>query len=230
MKTQVASIDSVRFKNLSIGYGQQALLSGITLDLPRGEVIRVKGTTGSGKSAVLKLAVGLLPAIAGEYFVNEEPVHNMSFEDFLPYRLNIGYSFDFGGLLSNRTLRENLALPLLYHKRMSPEEANERVEDVLFEYGLTTVADKRPSAVAGSQRKAGCVARAVVMKPQMLILDDPTTGMGAPAIQSLSTYINKSLKSGELRFIVVTSNDSNFCTTLKCKELEIQNQWLEWVA
>jgi phospholipid/cholesterol/gamma-HCH transport system ATP-binding protein len=227
---QVPDLQSVRFKNLSLGYGQAELINSASVDFPSGTVVHVRGPTGSGKSAILKVAAGLLAPMAGEYLINDQPVHDMTFEELLPFRLNIGYGFDMGGLLSNRTLAENLVLPLAYHKRLNADDIQERIDEILYHFKLRDVADRRPSAVAGSQRKACCVARALIMRPQMLILDDPTTGMGVHSVQALANHIEHYMKKGELRFVILTSSDQNFLGMLAMKELEIQNKWLEWVA
>lgn len=224
------NLESVRFSDLSLGYGQASLLNGLTFDLPRGQTVRVRGGTGSGKSAVMKVAVGLLSPLSGDYFLNDQAVKDMSFEEFLPFRLLIGYSFDLGGLLSNRTLRENLSLPLEYHKRFPAQEIRERVDETLAHFDLIEVADRRPSAVAGSQRKACCVARALVMKPQFLILDDPTVGLGPFAARALTTYLTGNLTRGGLRFLMVTTSDQNLVSALDPKTLEINNHSLGWVA
>lgn len=230
--SQAHAIDiaSVGAKNLSLGYQRSVLLEGITFELPRHRAIRVAGHTGSGKSAVLKMLAGLLTPLDGEYFINGNPVNEMSFEEFLAYRLHIGYSFDLGGLLNNRTLKENLTLPLEYHKRFSPTQIKEKLAHFLELFNLGTVAERRPSAVSGSQRKACCVARALMMEPQLLIMDDPTTGLGTLAVQALAEHVAAEMKSGRLKFVVLTSDDSVLLSALNPKTLEIRQQWLEWAA
>ncbi len=230
MQHQPISIDSVRLKNINLGYGQASLLEGISIDLPKGETVRIQGHTGSGKSAFLKTLAGLISPTSGEYFINDVPVHEMSFEEFLPYRLNIGYSFDLGGLLNNRTLKENLTLPLEYHNRFSPTEIKAKLAHILEIFSLGTVAERRPFAVSGSQRKACCVARALMMEPQMLILDDPSIGLGAQSVAALAEHISSEMKRGQLKFVIVSSTDSGLIYSLEPKILEIRQQWLEWAA
>lgn len=226
----LVDILSVRLKNVTLGYQQTSILDGISLDLPQGRCVRVGGYAGSGKSAVLKLLAGLITPISGEYLINENPVNQMSFEEFLKFRLNIGYSFDLGGLLNNRTLKENLTLPLEYHNRFSPTLIKEKLAHFLEIFNLGTVADRRPSAVSGSQRKACCVARALMMEPQMLIMDDPATGLGAAAVQALADHVTAEMKSGGLKFVVLATDDAALQSALNPMVLEIRQQWLEWAA
>ncbi|MNL43900.1 Sulfate/thiosulfate import ATP-binding protein CysA [compost metagenome] len=134
----------------------------------------------------------------------------MSFEEFLPFRLQMGYSFDYGGLINNRNLFDNLMLPLLYHKILEPQEAKARVEEMMKAFDVTKFADERPAHVPGRVRKLICVMRSLVMHPQVLLMDDLSVGLGQDATYVLADYLHKLRKDGVLNHIFMSSYDEKF--------------------
>lgn len=194
---------------LKVGSGLE-LFKNATAEIPTGQVVWIRGLSGSGKSTFLKLLVGLVHPSSGDFRINGYSTQNFSFEEFLPYRRQIGYSFDFGGLLNNRTIFENLALPLLYHENLEPEAAAERLKPLMEAFQLTGSAHLRPSAVVGGVRKATCVARAFVMNPEMLLLDDPTVGLRADVKRQFKKKVQSEIQSQRARHIFVVSDDMDF--------------------
>jgi ABC-type lipoprotein export system ATPase subunit len=145
-------VKTLHFENLTFHYeGQEPLLKNVDFEFPlskrgtqddatavrtldkRGTsssqtgVVVIRGVQGAGCSTVMQILAGLQTPTLGSYLINGVPVENMSFEEFLPFRLRMGYAFDTGGLLGNRTLFENLVLPLNYHNICSPQEAERRI-------------------------------------------------------------------------------------------------------
>ncbi len=165
----------------------------------------VGGASGSGKSAFLKILAGIINPVRGSYFLNSSDASAMSFEQFLPYRKRIGYSFDFGGILANRTLWDNLMLPLLYHGEVPIDDAKKRVGELVDRFGLTSATDRRPASVSGGMRKACVVARAFVMDPEMVILDDPFVALDADVTRSLLMLIRERRAMGRLKHVFFTS-------------------------
>lgn len=230
---KIENIQSIRVKDLQFGYearavDEESLLLNANVELPAGKVVRLCGPAGAGKSAILKLMAGLISPLAGTIEFNGLAVSEMSFEEFLPFRLKIGYGFDLGGLLNNRTLAENLALPLLYHDRFETAEVDSRVNQMLELFQLKHQGNKRPSTVAGSQRKATCVARALVMSPEFLILDDPTTGLSNLAKAALIEWIKSEIKSERLKFVLISSEELEWAAKLDALDLEVTNRQLIW--
>ncbi|MGE0763451.1 MAG: ATP-binding cassette domain-containing protein [Bdellovibrionales bacterium] len=221
-------IESVAVQDLCFGYEQRAILQEATCELPCHKIVRLSGMAGAGKSSILRLLVGLSQPSAGTILINGQAVDQMSFEEFLPYRLQIGYGFDLYGLLNNRTLRENLALPLQYHKRFELDEINRRVDEMLDLFHLVREQNQRPSAVSGSQRKATCVARSLIMMPQILLLDDPTTGLSILAKAALCDWIKAQMKNKKLRYVVICSEDQNWLNQLNHVDLELADMKLVW--
>lgn len=211
-------IGTITLENLGFAYpGCENILENVCATFKEGSQIHFTGSSGVGKSTLMKILVGLSTPTAGRYKFDDVDILPLSFEEFLPYRLNIGFSFDLGGLLSNRTLLENLLLPLQYHERMDRAEALARVEDVMREFCIWPNRNLRPSNVSGGQRKAACVARALVTNPEILILDQPTTGLDKMATGALMNYIEKGKSAGWLKHLFVTSADSSFTDHLACE-------------
>lgn len=215
-------------QNLDFSYGERQILTDASCEFPIGKVVRLSGPAGAGKSSVLRLLVGLLQPDRGSFLINGLPTSEMSFEEFLPYRLQIGFGFEMGGLLNNRSLYENLALPLQYHRRLAEDGIRDRVQEMLARFNLQRDQNQRPFAVSGSQRKATCVARALVIEPQVLVLDDPTTGLSAVAKIALSDWIKTRLKDQTLRFVLVSTEDHVWSQSLSPLDLEVAQGQLVW--
>lgn len=133
------------------------------------EIVVIRSTPGSGSSTLLQILAGLQIPTSGSYLINGIPVEKMSFEEFLPFRLRIGYGFGMGGLISNRTLFENLILPLNYHKICSQQEATNLVLTLMDRFELMKYKDLRIAYVSPSHRKITVLIRALIMKPGFII-------------------------------------------------------------
>jgi ABC-type lipoprotein export system ATPase subunit len=197
----------------------------VSLELPTAKAVWVRSPGGRGKSTLLKILSGLLTPQSGRYLINGENVSDMSFEEFLPYRLNMGYSFDMGGLLNNRSLAENLLLPLQYHKLFTPNEAFERVHQVTENFGMHETRDLRPFAVPGSQRKLTCVIRALIHSPQVAFLDDPLTGLKQDNLNDLFHFVEEAYANRSLRQIFFTSENPELARRFDAVELLMSADW-----
>ncbi len=204
-------INSIKFEAVSFMHdGQDPVLQAADFDFPTDQVIWVKAEEGAGKSTLLQVLAGLQMPQAGKYLINDENVIDMSFEEFLPYRMQIGYSFDYGGLINNRSLFDNLMLPLLYHKMVTGEEAKARVNQLLQVFDIKKYASERPAHVPGRVRKIVCLLRALVMHPQVLLLDDPSVGIGQESVHVFVDCIQRMRKEGILKHIFISSYDEAF--------------------
>lgn len=220
------SIDHFAFEDLHFAFDEGAVVfEGATAELPRARAVWVRAPGGRGRSTFLKILCGLLTPTSGKYLINGESVGDMSFEQFLPYRLNMGYGFDMGGLLNNRTLAENLILPLLYHKLVGPEEAVSRVRDLVTRFNLGDASRLRPFAVSGSQRKLACVLRAFVHRPEVVFLDEPLTGLKHDALNDLFEFVDESFASHGLKQVFFTSEAPALAQHLRAEELMISPDW-----
>lgn len=213
-------IKSLKFENLQFGYeGQDPLFEQVDFDFPTGEIVWVKASSGDGRSSLLQLMAGLVTPQKGHYLINDQNVTEMSFEEFLPYRLAIGYGFDFGGLIHNRTLIENVTLPLVYHKICSPDEAQARAEKYFEKLGGTKVKDKRPSMVPGGMRKLTCLIRAIITEPQVLLLDDPSVGLGQDVSLRFFDCVQELRAQGQAQHVFISSYDEQLMSCLPHKEI-----------
>jgi phospholipid/cholesterol/gamma-HCH transport system ATP-binding protein len=204
-------IESLKFDGVTFGHdGQEPILYNADFDFPLNEIVWVNSEVGAGKSSLLQLLGGLQMPQSGNYYINGNNVAEMSFEEFLPFRLEIGYAFDYGGLISNRTLFDNLMLPLVYHKILNSEEAKERVMKVMGDFGLSKLADQRPAHVSGRVRKLVCLIRTLIMKPQILLLDDPSVGLEQESLDIFIDYLNLLKDEGFLNHVFVSSYDNKF--------------------
>jgi ABC-type multidrug transport system ATPase subunit len=203
--------ESIKFEQLCFSHeGQDPVLYNADFDFPTRQIVWLKAEEGAGKSSLLQVMAGLQIPQSGKYLINGENVVEMSFEEFLPYRLQIGYSFDYGGLINNRSLFDNLMLPLLYHKILSGEEAKARVNHLLEKFEIKKFSHERPAHVPGRVRKLTCLARALVTHPQVLLLDDPSVGIGQEASYAFADYIHALRKEGSLQHIFISSYDEKF--------------------
>lgn len=204
-------IQSIEFKDVSFSFeGQDSILDRANLKFPLGEIVSLRGDRGAGRSTVLQLLAGLQIPTHGVFEINGVNVIDMNFEDFLPYRLRIGYTFDLGGLISNRTINDNLLLPLNYHRICSPSEAQDRVNYYIDKFGLNKSRDMRPANVSGGIRKLTCLIRSLLMEPEILLLDDMTVGLSKPLVDLYFKAIEELRSAGKNHTVIFSSYDESF--------------------
>jgi phospholipid/cholesterol/gamma-HCH transport system ATP-binding protein len=222
--TPKTTIESLEFSELSFKTEtQKIIIDNQSLKVPMGKIVWVQGPTSSGKTVFIRLLGGLMMPTSGRYLINNEIVNEMTFEEFLKFRMNIGYSFDFGGLINNRTLFQNLSLPLQYHNFGSEEEIKKEVQLYMDIFDLNDVSYERPSSVAGGYRKAICVARAFMLRPELLLLDDPTTGLRGAGKENLKKLILDNYKNGINKHIFVATEDEAFMQSLGAEVIVLNN-------
>jgi ABC-type transporter Mla maintaining outer membrane lipid asymmetry ATPase subunit MlaF len=216
-------IQSLKFEGLVFGFeSQDPLFNKVDFEFPMDQIVWTRASSGTGRSSLLQLMAGLQSPQFGKYYINEENVCEMSFEEFLPYRLNIGYGFDFGGLINNRTLIENVTLPLVYHNMLSPSQANEKMRKYFEILGASKFADQRPALVPGGIRKLVCLIRAIATSPDVLLLDDPSVGLGQETILKFFDIIQDLRNQGKCRHVFVNSFDEKLMSCLDHTEIFIE--------
>lgn len=225
---QNSMIEKIRFEQLSFSYeGSDPVFENIDFDFPTNDFVWIRaGHTGAGRSTLLQIMAGLVMPTKGSYFLNDQDVCNMSFEEFLPYRLAIGYAFDMGGLLHNKTLFDNLMLPLLYHNVMSHQQAEKHVLQYMEEMNILRYKDYRPSAVQGGVRKIACLIRPLLMNPDVLLLDDPSLGLGQNVILKYFDLIQELRKEGKAQHVFVSTFDEKLMSLIDHKEIFIEHGML----
>lgn len=225
-------IKSLKFENLSFRYNDSSsIFEDISFDFPLDQITCFKSyNTGAGRSTLMQLLAGLETANDGKYLINDLNVNEMSFEEFLPFRLSIGYAFDTGGLIHNKTIAENLILPLLYHNFQNPTDAENKVNSYLNTFGIAKYKDQRPSSVQGSVRKIACLIRPLLLEPQMLLLDDPSVGIPQETALKYFDFVNELRQKKTIRHIFISSNDEKFMGLMEHTEIFLdQGQFLHEV-
>lgn len=204
-------IQSLKFEGVCYAHeGHDPILLNADFTFPTSSVCWIQSEEGEGKSTLLQILAALELPKAGSYYINDVDVKEMTFEDFLPYRLKIGYSFDYGGLINNRSLRDNLLLPLQYHKLCKVKEAYTRVNDLITMFDFQKFADERPAHVPGRMRKLTCLLRSLVHQPDLLVMDDPFVGLGTETAEIFVNLLQDMRDQGYLSQILLSSYDEKF--------------------
>ena len=167
----------IEFRDLTVGYGATAVLTGINATLPAGKVSVILGGSGCGKSTLLRHIIGLSRPIHGEIRIGGEDLFRLDRRGFRRLRRRMGVLFQDGALLGALTLSQNVALPLSEHLRLPKRLLREAAVRVLRMVGLETFADYYPNQLSGGMRKRAGLARAIIAEPRVLLCDEPTSGL-----------------------------------------------------
>jgi phospholipid/cholesterol/gamma-HCH transport system ATP-binding protein len=169
--------EAIRFENVTLAFDDKVVLDDISFRLPHGETKAIFGVAGSGKSTILKLALGLLKPDSGRIYALGEEVTEMSENALFDLRRQIGMVFQESALFDSRTVRENVAFRLMEEGTVSEEEIERRVREALSFVELERTVDMFPSELSGGMRRRVAIARAIVTQPEILLYDSPTGGL-----------------------------------------------------
>ena len=167
----------VVFDKVSLAFDEQVVLRNISFTLLTGHTKIILGASGSGKSTILKLILGLLRPDSGFIWVNGERTDKMSELELMAVRADLGMVFQEGALFDSLSVAENVGYKLYEETRMPDDEVRRRVEEVLGFIGLGEYIDRMPAELSGGQRRRVAIARAMAAKPRLLLYDEPTTGL-----------------------------------------------------
>lgn len=167
----------INFKDVHLAFDDKVILKGVTFTLDKAHTKIVIGASGSGKSTILRLILGLLKPDAGEIYINGERTDNMPEDELMRVRADLGMVFQEGALFDSLTVRENVGYRLFEETKMPIAEVDARVKEVLGFVGLAEFLDRMPSELSGGQRRRVAIARALTSKPHILLYDEPTTGL-----------------------------------------------------
>ena len=167
----------ISLQNLYKSFDGKQVLRDMSIDVARGETVVIVGGSGTGKSVTLKHIIGLLKPDRGKVIVDGQDVTAMGSRDLNEFRRRFGMSFQEGALFDSMSVYENIAFPLRRHTKMKEPEIRARVEECLEDVHLHGVEKKRPSELSGGMRRRVGFARAISLKPEILLFDEPTTGL-----------------------------------------------------
>jgi phospholipid/cholesterol/gamma-HCH transport system ATP-binding protein len=195
---------AVLFDKVSFSFDDHVVLRDLSFSVPRGGMKILLGASGSGKSVMLKLILGLLRPDAGRIFVEGQRVDGMSERDLMRVRGDIGMLFQESALFDSLTVAENVGYRLNEETDMPGADVRSRVEEVLGFIGLAEYRDRMPAELSGGQRRRVAIARAMAAKPKLLLFDDPTTGLDPVIATTVDEEIVKLRDLEQVTSIVVT--------------------------
>lgn len=170
-------MNAIVFDHVSFGFDDVDVLTDVSFELPKGSTRFLLGASGSGKSVLLKLALGLLRPDAGTISINGRRIDDLPERDLLGVRSDIGMAFQENALFDSYTVNENVGFRLYEQTSMPIDQVRERVDEVLSFVGLADYAERMPSELSGGQRRRVGIARAMASRPSLMLFDDPTTGL-----------------------------------------------------
>jgi len=195
----------VVIKDLYKSFEDNEVLKGLGLELYKGENIIVLGRSGSGKSVLIKIIIGLLKPDSGTVEVLAEKIHELDKKELIKLRLKIGFLFQHSALYDSMTVRENVEFPLVRNMRnMSKSKINQAVEEVLDAVGLADTIDQYPAELSGGQEKRVGIARTLILKPELILYDEPTSGLDPVTCEEINKLIMKVKERYKTSSIIIT--------------------------
>ena len=194
----------VVFEHVSLAFDDTVVLRDVSFTLGRGHTKIILGASGAGKSISLKLLLGLLKPDNGKIWVNGQLINDYSEEQMMKVRADIGMVFQEGALFDSLTVGENVGYKLYEETNVPLDEVRRRVEEVLGFVRLAQFIDRKPSELSGGQRRRVAIARAMTVKPGILLYDEPTTGLDPITCTTIDEEIVKLRDFEEVTSILVT--------------------------
>jgi len=212
----------IDIKGLKKSFGKKQVLTDINLEVHRGENVVVLGKSGQGKSVTIQCLVGLLTPDEGSIKVFGDEVTEMNDDALKQLRMKIGFLFQSGALFDSMTVRENLEFPLTRILKIKDQhELDEKVSEVLEGVGLPDAIDKMPSDLSGGMRKRVGLARTLIIQPEIMLYDEPTTGLDPITSREISELILDMQKKYKTTSIIITHDME--CARITADRVVIMN-------
>jgi phospholipid/cholesterol/gamma-HCH transport system ATP-binding protein len=196
---------AVAVEDLRKSFGSQKVLNGISLTVSRGETLAVLGRSGTGKSVLLRLIIGLEKPDSGSVLIHAQDIAGLALDQLGEIRMKMGFLFQHAALYDSLTVEQNVAFPLRHRgKKMSKSERGDRVTQLLTEVGMEGHQEKMPSDISGGMQKRVGLARALALEPDILLLDEPTAGLDPISSGEIDDLVLKLQAEHHMASIVVT--------------------------
>jgi phospholipid/cholesterol/gamma-HCH transport system ATP-binding protein len=194
----------IEARNLTKSFGAHPVLDGVSFRIEKGESVVIIGRSGGGKSVLLKLLIGLLCPDSGEVLIDGENIEPMEERDLLRVRRKFGMLFQGAALFDSMTVAENVGFVFARERSLPPEEISRKVSETLEMVDLPGTEDKNPSELSGGMKKRVGLARAIIYQPQIVLYDEPTTGLDPIVSDSIDKLILRVRDRLDVTTVVVT--------------------------
>lgn len=195
---------AVQLVSLYKAFNGLKVLDGVDLGIEEGEILTILGGSGTGKSVMLRLIVGLLKPDAGQILIDDEDIVPLSEDELLKVRRKVGMLFQNAALFDSLSVKENVAFPLREHTHMTEAAIRDRVAECLALVGMTGTEEKYPAELSGGMRKRVGLARAIALTPRIVLYDEPTTGLDPRNVDKINELITDLQEKLRVASVVVT--------------------------